>query len=179
MLKIRVPDGEFFNNHLQEFRTVKGQTIQLEHSLISLSRWESKWKKPFLDGKEKTRDESIDYIRCMSLTKGVDPLLYASIPGALLNKIFEYVYSQRTATTFKNTRGGGSKEVVTSELIYFWMIYHGVPIECEKWHLSRLLALIRICDIKQGPQQKMSRNDIFSQNRSLNAARKRNLRTSG
>lgn len=179
MLKVRVPDADFFNNYLQEFKVVKGQVLQLEHSLISLSRWESKWKKPFLDGKEKTREESVDYVRCMSLTKGVDPLLYQSIPQALMNKIFEYVDAQRTATTFKKTSSKGSREVVTSELIYFWMIYHGIPIECEKWHLSRLLTLIRICDDKQGPQKKMSKNDIFNQNRALNAARRRQLRTSG
>lgn len=173
MLEITIPEREMFNEQTGEFITIKEQTLQLEHSLVSLSKWESKWKKPFLTEEERPREEILDYIRCMTINQHVDPLVYEYIPFALFAKIREYIGTEQTATKiFDRRKGSGRKETITSELIYYWMIYHGIPFECQKWHLSRLLTLIRICSIK-GSNQQMSRREVMMQNQMLNAMRKK------
>lgn len=178
MLNIVVPDQEFFNEETQEFFTLKGQTLQLEHSLVSLSKWESKWNKPFLSKNEKTSKETIDYIRCMTITQNVKPYIYDMLTNENILDINKYIDSPMTATTF-NVQNTPSREIVTSEIIYYWMISLNIPLECQKWHLNRLLTLIRVCNLKNVPSKKMSKKEIMSRNAALNAARRKKLNTKG
>ena len=173
MLEIVLPEREMFNEETNEFVTIKQQTLQLEHSLLSLSKWESKWKKPFLGNEEHTREETLDYIRCMTINQHVDPIVYEYIPFDSYMKIKDYISDSQTATTIYDRRPhrGGARETITSELIYYWMIYFGIPFECQKWHLNRLLTLIRVCGVK-GTNETMSKNAVLEQNRMLNAMRR-------
>lgn len=180
MLQIEIPEIEFFNQKTGEFMPIKGRTLRLEHSLLSLSAWESKWKKPFLTDKEKTQEEMLDYIRCMTIDNNVDPNCYYALDLKTVNKIRDYIADPHTATTITDRRPRPVRnEIITSELIYYWMIDCGIPFECQKWHLNRLLMLIRICGIKGSPEKKMSMAAIFGQNRSLNAARRASMNSRG
>ena len=180
MLQITIPSGEFFDERNQMFVNTKEQTLQLEHSLVSLSKWESKWNKSFLSTPEKSFEESIDYIRCMTITQNVDPLVYSNITPDIIKQVTEYIDRPMTATTFRNDNNRGrSSEIITSEIIYQWMISYGIPFECQRWHLNRLLTLIRVCSIKSQPPKKMGRNELANRNRSLNAARRSRLNTKG
>lgn len=180
MLVITIPATEMFNEKTQEFLTFKEQTLQLEHSLVSLSKWESKWCKAFLSRNEKTTEEVIDYIRCMTITQNVDPSVYNRLTRSNIEAINKYIDAPMTATVFyENNSQGGTKEQVTSELIYYWMISLNIPMECQKWHLNRLLTLIRVCNIKNTPPKKMSKREIMSRNAALNATRRKQLNTKG
>ena len=179
MLEIVIPSIELWDEEKQEFENKKGVTLKLEHSLVSLSKWESKWCKPFLSKDDKTLDETLDYIKCMTLTQNVDPDIYKYISRDSVNKIMEYINAPMTATTIREEKGSNSREVVTAELIYYWMISLNIPFECQKWHLNKLLTLIRVCNIKNQPPKKMSKREIMSRNASLNAARRKQLNTKG
>lgn len=181
MLTIHVPGGRFFNNKTQEFLYTNPVDLQLEHSLISLSKWESKWEKPFLDNKNKTPEEMLDYIRCMTLNKNVDPKIYETLDKDALLKIQKYIEAPMTATWFsKDTKKGRpNREVITAEIIYYWMIAQNIPYVYEKWHLNRLLTLIRVCSIKNAPPKKMNKQEIMRQNKQLNAARRKSRHTRG
>lgn len=179
MLQITIPDVEMFDEQSQSFFTLKGQTLQLEHSLVSLSKWESKWCKPFLSKEAKTLEETKDYIRCMTITQNVDPGIYNRLSNSNIEDINKYIDAPMTATTFNNRNQSSNKEIVTSELIYYWMISFNIPMECQKWHLNRLLTLIRVCNIKNSPPKKMGKRDIASQYASLNAARRKQFNTKG
>ena len=184
MLRIVVPENEFFDEEKQEFITVKEQTLVMEHSLISISKWESKWKKPYFSDKkdDKTNEEMLDYLRCMTVSpQNVNPLVYRAITKENLDAIASYIDDPMSATTITDYRkAGGKKQVVTSELIYYWMIANNIPTEYEKWHINRLITLIRICSIKNDPNpKKMSRGAIARQNRALNAARRAKYGTHG
>lgn len=180
MLKIEIPSAELYDEDREEFITVKKTTLRLEHSLVSVSKWESTWKKPFLDGKnKKTPEETIDYIRCMTLDQNVDPNVYLAIPSSEIEKINAYISDEKTATWFNEPNKSPSHEIVTSELIYYWMTAYQIPFECQKWHLSRLMALIRICNIKNAPDKKMSKSSILAKNKQINAARRKAMHTKG
>jgi hypothetical protein len=180
MLQITIPASEQFNQETNEFINSKEQVLQLEHSLISLSKWESKWCKPFLSKDVKTEEESIDYVRCMTLTQNVDPNVYNFITKENFRMINEYVEAPMTATTFsKESRPEINRDVITAEIIYYWMVTFTIPFECQKWHLNRLLTLIKVCNIKNQPQQKMSQKEIFDRNRALNAQRRQKFNTRG
>lgn len=180
MLVITIPATELFDDKTQEFISTPEKTIQLEHSLVSLSKWESKWNKPFLSKEQKTVAETIDYIKCMTITQNVDPTIYNSLSNKNIEEINKYIDAPMTATTFSNSnQTSKSREIVTSELIYYWMIALNIPMECQKWHLNRLLTLIRVCNIKNTPPKKMSRREIMSRNSALNAARRKQLNSSG
>ena len=179
MLIINIPSKELFNEKKQEFIQVKGTNIELEHSLISISKWESKWKKPFVSDIEKTTEETIDYIKCM-LIDDKQSLYVNYLTEENIKKINNYITDSMTATTFYDDKTTGKKkEIVTSELIYYWMIANNVPLECEKWHLNRLLTLIRICNIKNTPPKKMSKREILEKNAAINAARRKKLNSKG
>lgn len=181
MLKIVIPEREFFNDETNEFVYSKRQEITLEHSLISISKWESKWHKPFLDEKhEKTDEEFVDYIRCMSLTN-IDDNAFDSITETNKVLILNYINDKMTATWFaENRMPEPSREIITSELIYYWMIQNAIPFDpCQKWHLNRLLTLIRVCALKNQPAKKMSPASIMSQNTSLNKMRRAALNSRG
>lgn len=181
MLRIAIPiSPEGWDEKKQEFIKPKVQVLQLEHSLISLSKWESKWCKPFLSSEEKSVEEILDYIKFMTLTPNVDPEVYLHISRTNMKEISDYIEAPMTATTFsdnKNTKG--KREIVTAELIYYWMIVLNIPFECQKWHLNKLLTLIKVCNIKNSPPKKKSNKDTWRKYEALNAARKKQLNSKG
>jgi isocitrate dehydrogenase kinase/phosphatase len=180
MLKITILSIELYNEVLDEFITVKEQQLQLEHSLVSLSKWEAKWHKPFLSKEDKTIEETIDYIKCMTITQNVDDSVYKAISNANIKQVREYIDEEMTATTFRNNNNSvTNKEVITAEIIYYWMIAMNIPFECQKWHLNRLLTLINICNIKNAPPKKSNKKEIMSNNMALNAARRKALGSGG
>ena len=180
MLQLTIPATEQWDERKQEFVQTKEQTLTLEHSLVSLSKWESKWNKSFLSKNEKTYEETLDYIKCMTITQNVNPDVYSCLTNEHIEQVNKYIQAPMTATVFMEDKGGkNNREVVTAELIYYWMIALNIPFECQKWHLNRLLTLIRVCNIKNTPPKKRSRRDIMSQNAALNAARRKQFNTSG
>lgn len=181
MLKITIPAVEQWDEINQIFVTTKAQKLQLEHSLVSISKWESKWHKAFLSSEEKTDEETIDYIKCMTLTQNVDPEIYNFLSRSNIEDINEYIGNPMTATWFSedDSKKSSSREVVTSELIYFWMISFNIPVEFQKWHLNRLLTLIRVCEIKNRDPKKMGKKELMSRNAALNAARRKKLNSKG
>lgn len=173
-----VPEG--WDEKRQEFVEPKTQTLQLEHSLVSLRKWESKWCKAFLSKKEKTLEETVDYIKCMTLTQNVNPETYNYLTKKHIDQINEYISAPMTATYFYEEKTSGQKqETVTAELIYYWMIALQIPFECQKWHLNQLMALIKVCNIKNSPPKKMSRQAMASRNAALNEARRKQWGTNG
>ena len=181
MLQITVTPPEEWDSKNQVFIYPKEKVLILEHSLVSISKWESKWCKPFISRESKTYEESIDYIRCMTITQNVDPTIYNYISDENLREVKRYIDAPMTATWFSEEKNPGSKnrEQITSELIYYWMIALDIPSEYQKWHLNRLLTLIRICNIKNQKPKKMSQRELMSRNRALNAARRRQFNTRG
>lgn len=180
MLQITVPATEEWDESKQEFVYTKETTLQLEHSLVSLSKWESKWCKPFLSDEDLTEEETIDYIKCMTITQNVNPEVYKCLTQENIYQVRDYISAPMTATYFSKERNcRPSREIVTSELIYYWMISLNIPFECQKWHLNRLLTLIRVCNIKNKPPKKMSRREIMERNTALNESRRKQLNTKG
>lgn len=182
MLTIKIAKQELWNETKEEFVEVSAQTLELEHSLISLSKWESKWNKPFLDKKPKTNEELVDYVRCMTINKNIPEETYYGLSADNIKAINDYINAPMTATTFHNLNQKGKqgkKETVTSELIYYKMIALGIPFECQKWHLNRLITLINVCDFKSQPGDKMPMNELASFNSTLNAQRRNMMRSRG
>ena len=189
MLEIRIPGQEWWDAEKAEFRYGKPTVLRLEHSLVSLSKWESKWNVPFYQDKPpKTVEQMRDYIRCMPVTQGVDPDVYRRLTRENLDTIYTYMNEPMTATWFRGEpkpnerkedgtptkrpppkRGG---KVMTAEVIYARMFAAGIPIECEKWHLNRLMTLIRVCLEEQAPPKKMSRKEVMAQQKELNRKRR-------
>ena len=181
MLQITIPArDDLWDEANGKFVTSKEQKLVLEHSLVSLSKWESKWCKPFLSRQEKTTEETIDYIRCMTLTQNVDPKVYNFLTDENIRDVNAYIEAPMTATWFSNSNTGKqNQEQITAELVYYWMIALNIPFECQKWHLNRLLTLIRVCEVKNSPPKKMSKREILSRNAALNAARRKQLNSKG
>lgn len=183
MLTVTIPQSEQWDERNQEFVYVKEQTLSLEHSLVSISKWEAKWNIPFLTKDEKTREQLLDYIKCMTLTQNVRPEIYNVIPDIVIKQVEEYIKAPMTATTVPKSNDV-SREVITSELIYYWMIALGIPFECQKWHLNRLLMLVSVCNFKnkaasQNGKPKKLTNSELAQRAALNEARKAALHTKG
>lgn len=178
MLTVEVPTTTLFNEATDEFVTVKGRTLTMEHSLISLSKWESKWRKPFLSKEDKSREELRDYIRCMCLTRDVTPEDIAFLPSRVINEVKDYIETPQTATIVNEDNRGGT-QVVTSELIYSWMVSFQIPFETEKWHLTRLLTLVRVIAAQNSKKKPMSAGELAQRNRSLNAARREKYNSKG
>lgn len=182
MLRLTIPAQEFWDEENEVFIYTKEQVLTLEHSLVSLSKWESKWGKPFITKGMKTTEETIDYIKCMTITQNVNPIVYEQITDEHIEKVNKYVDAPMTATWFSDDdepKGKSNSEQVTSELIYYWMIAFGIPSEYQKWHLNRLLTLIKVCNAKSKPQKKKSFKEIVNRNRMLNEARKKKYNTTG
>ena len=181
MLKLTFKPIEKYDELTNTFQYSDECVITLEHSLVSLSKWESKWHKPFLTKDEKTLEETIDYIKCMTITKNVDEDIYSRLTNEHLQAVRDYIENPMTATTFSNLQEGRkiNREIITSEIIYYWMTVFNIPFECEKWHLNRLLTLINVCNIKNSPPKKMGRKEIYQRNKALNMARRRFLNTGG
>lgn len=180
MLRIAIPGREIWDEKSENFIQIKGAVLQLEHSLVSLSKWESKWHKPFQGNEEKTFEEMTDYIRCMTLTQNVNPLVYTLIDEDIMKKVSDYIADPMTATWFsKDDKSPPSREIITAEIIYYWMITLNIPFECQKWHLNRLITLIRVCGAKNAPAKKMNRRQLAKRNAALNAARRKQLNSRG
>ena len=182
MLQITIPFTEFYDEKNNTFITVEEQTLNLEHSLVSLSKWESKWCKPFISKERLSAEESLDYIRCMTLTENVPPEVYHAIPDATIETISDYISKKMTATWFSdNGKKGGKKNSrpVTAEVIYHWMIAFNIPVEFENWHLNRLITLIRVCDEENKPSKKRSTQSVLDDYAALNNARKQMLNSRG
>lgn len=191
MLRIKIPDQpeeQLWDETNERFvyrPGIKGCELTLEHSLLSISKWESIWCKPYLDGKDKTVEENLSYIECMVVTpSNVDPEVIKRIPQSEYNRINTYINNPATATTIGNKNGGVSgrnSELITSEIIYYWMTACNIPFECQKWHINRLLTLIRVCEIKNDPkgQKKLSANEIRKDYDKINEERRRKLHTKG
>ena len=180
MLVIVVDGEEFFDEHTSEFTSVPNVTLEMEHSLVSLSKWESKFKKPFLGPSEKTLEETMGYIEAMVVSNNCDASVLNRMNSSHFDQINNYIASTESATTFNTMpKTKGSTEIITSELVYYWLIAFNIPFECENWHLNRLFSLIQICNIKNSNPKKMSRNEIATRNRALNEQRKAQLNTRG
>ena len=181
MLSITIPSSELFNEETQEFISLSEVTLELEHSLVSLSKWESKTERPFLDGKEKSAEDILEYVKAMTITPGVPDDIFVRVSRGNVDAINEYLSSKQTATWFSESDGPKTKnrEIVTSELIYYWMTVFHIPFECETWNLNRLFTLIRVCNLKQEGPKKMGRRDAAARQRDLNAQRKAQLGTKG
>lgn len=188
MLEIVIPEQHYepFDDQKQEFLPnidIKETHIQLEHSLISLKKWEQKWHKPFLKDDEKTYDEIIDYVRCMTLNHGIDPEIYNWIPKDVMEEIVKYINDPMTATWFKDNGLIGaqksSREIVTAEIIYYWMISLNIPVEFQKWHLKQLLTLIKVVNIKNQPSKKVDKQTAARERAALNKKRREQLKSKG
>lgn len=180
MLTIVIPRAEMFDETKQEFVITDQIALDLEHSLVSLSKWESKYEKPFLNTTDKTTEEVFEYIKCMVITPNVPPEIFQNLSTNHLQLVNSYIDAKMTATWFSDTPGAPpSRDIITSELIYYWMIVFQIPFECENWHLNRLFTLIRVCNLKQAKPKKMSRAEVAARNRELNAQRKLQLGTRG
>lgn len=178
MLTITIPETELYDEVRNEFINIKEQKLVLEHSLVSLSKWESKWHKPFIGNTTMTNEETIDYVRCMTVSS-VDSNVYRCLTSEHMTRIKDYIEDPMTATTIKESQKKGRREIVTAEIIYYWMVAMNIPFECQKWHLNKLLTLINVVNIKNQPKKKMSPKAIAQRNASLNAARRKALHTRG
>lgn len=178
MLTLTITGKELYDDETNTFVPPVSKTIQLEHSLISISKWESKWCHPFIGKDNLTVEETIDYIRCMTLTQNVDPQVYNDLTNSDIETVKKYIDAPMTATTIR-IKQSNKREIVTSEVIYGCMITHNIPFECQKWHLNRLITLINVCSIKNAPQEKQSTQDIMSRNRALNASRRQAMMSKG
>lgn len=178
MLKLTIPSAELFDEALGEFVYSKEQTIVLEHSLVSISKWESIFMIPFISKEERTWLETVEYVKCMTITQNVDPKVYNYLTSKNIKDIEEYIDHPMTATTVAKGKGG-SREIVTAELIYYWMVSFNIPFECQKWHLNRLLMLVNVCSVKNQAPEKKSKAEIMNRNHSLNEARRAKYNTKG
>lgn len=173
-------EPERYDERIGEFIPEKSMSIQLEHSLVSLQKWESKWKKAFLSKENQTHEETIDYIKCMTLTENVPPEVYENLGAKHYDEISKYIDSPMTATTIAkpNTKTING-EKITAELIYYWMIALNIPFEYRTWHLNQLITLVEVCNVKNTPPKKMNKKEIMQRNKELNEKRRKEYNTKG
>lgn len=179
MLTLNVPEIDLFNDETQTFTLIPAVVLELEHSLVSISKWESVWEKPFLAPEQKTSEETFSYIEQMCLTPNVPSEVFRNLSHDHMRQINVYIDAKMTATWFKEEAKRASREVVTAEIVYYWLVALNIPFECETWHFNRLITLIKVCNQKNSPPKKMSRREILNQNRQINAARRQQYGTSG
>lgn len=180
MLQITIPATEFYDEKRGIFVNTKEHTLSLEHSLVSISKWEAKWHKPFLSDERKTNEEMLDYIRCMTITQNVDPIIFNVLPYSVITQINAYIEDPQSATVFYDKKEPSRrKERITSEKIFFWMVRANIPFECKTWHLNRLLNLIHYCNSDNQPHKKRSQREIAKDYAAINAARRKELNTKG
>lgn len=185
MLMLQIPEIELFNNETEEFIYIKAATLKFENSLVSISKWESKWHKPFpayqtelvakVNNIRFTPEDFVDYLKCMCLTPNADPLIFEHMPYEYLTKIKNYMEDSMTASTISSIEKGGNRaKIITNELVYFWMSSFQIPFDpCQKWHINRLLTLINIASVENAPKKPMSTGEINSKYRAINKARRK------
>lgn len=178
MLTLQVVLKESFNDKTEEFVT-ETFALDLEHSLVSLSKWESLYEKPFLSSNDKTNEEIYGYIKAMTLTADVPEEIYSKLSDQNLEEVNSYINAKMTATWFADNKSRPTGETITSELIYYWIISLNIPIEAQYWHLNRLFTLIKVFNEKNSPKKKMSRQEILQRNRELNRQRRAQYNTKG
>jgi hypothetical protein len=178
MLKLVIPLEENYNELTNEFLD-KSFTLELEHSLVSLYRWEANFGKPFLNTKEKTSEETLWYVKAMALTPDVPADIYDRLKEEHIDELSAYIGAKMTATTFAKTDDRPSREIITAEIVYYWMVALNIPFECQYWHLNQLLTLIKVCNLKNQPPKKMSKNEAIQRQRDLNRQRREALGTKG
>lgn len=182
MLKLKIPNTELYDSEKNEFVYIKEQNLSLEHSLVSISKWEQKWCEPFLSKKEKSQEQMKHYVECMTLTQNVNPRVYDYIVSdySLMKEIQDYIEAPMTATWFgNNEKKKPNNRVITNELVYYWMTALQIPFECQKWHFNRLMTFIQVCNIENQPKKKMSKGELARRNKALNAARRKKHHTRG
>lgn len=181
--KIVIQPKELWDEIEERFISIdKPITIVLEHSLVSISKWEAKWKKPYLTPNKKTDEELLDYIKCMTITQNVDDRVFHLLSDENIKEISSYIEDDMTATTFPDNKTAQQtyrREVITSEVVYYMMVANNLPVEFQKWHLNRLLTLLKVCSIKNTPPQKLNKRDLVSKYASMNAANKARFHTKG
>lgn len=179
VLEITIPQTSLYDEVNNLFIDVDEQKLTLKHSLVSVAKWEARWHTPFLDKKNKTYEQTIDYIRCMTLNKNVDQSVYKAITNDIIEKVDSYINDSMTAVVFKKDDSSNGSEIVTAELVYYWMTALNIPYECRKWHFNRLITLIRVCNIKNSPDKKMSKRQTASHYKELNKARRKKYNSKG
>lgn len=185
-LTVVIPAEDRWDPKTKKFVTLTNDyELTLEHSLLSISKWEQKWHKPFLDDRSnKTYEETCDYIRCMTITQHIPSEVYNHIPDDVINQVNQYIDDPATASWFNesnsNNKGiGKDGSIVTNEIVYYWMIELGIPESYQKWHFNHLMTLIKVIDIKRGendPKNKMSQNEVLMQQARLNKQRRAALK---
>ena len=182
MIRILLPEKELYDEVNNKFVYLPSRELILEHSLVSISKWDSKWHKSFLNTDDKSFDEVMDYIKCMCVEELEDENDLYRLSEENVSDINAYIQDSMTATTFSDFSDNNntkSREIITSEIIYYWMIANNIPFECQYWHLNKLLTLIKVCSIKNSPEKKMSTSEILSRNKALNAARRKKMNSKG
>jgi hypothetical protein len=179
VLQISIAIAEGFDEATSEFVASETVVLSLEHSLVSVSKWESKWEIPFLGSEDKDTEQTLDYIRMMNLGEDFPDSLFSKFSDENFKAIDKYINAKMTATWFRDQPQAPSSEIVTAELIYYWMIALAIPFDCQEWHLNRLLTLVKVCNIKNAPKDKMSSAAIAKQNHDLNAQRRSAMGTKG
>jgi hypothetical protein len=179
MLRLTVTTVEGYDDSSSTFVASESVVIELEHSLLSLSKWESRWEIPFLGSESKTDEQTLDYVRCMFSGDEFPEELFSKLTQANYEEINEYINAPMSATTFNDNQNSASREVVTAELIYYWMIALGIPFECQEWHLNRLLTLVKVCNIKNAPAKKMTASAATAERQRLNELRRKETGSKG
>ncbi len=192
MLKVIILPTEHYDEDRNIFFKYPEQpvTLFLEHSLLSISKWEEKWHKPFLTDERLSTEETLDYIKCMivkSIPNQLDSKWLYNLDEKSLKSINDYIKDPMTATFFNEqaNKNPKNKRIITNELIYYWMVSYQIPFSCEKWHINKLITLIKVCNAENEAASKdnkknsaLSKNDIAAR-RALNAQRRAKLHSRG
>ena len=181
---VTVPKSEVYDEENDIFYEIKNEvTLVMEHNLIAISRWESKFHKPYLTKDTKTNEEILYYLECMTITKGVESYVYRCIPKSELLRITEYINDPMTGTTVRESpyaKKQGKEEIQSAELLYYYMFKLGIPKECENWHLNRLMTLMKVYGAKdEKPDGKASRSELIARNRAINARNRSKYHSKG